>query len=85
MREAQEEIGLQPEDVRLLGRLHPFRTVTNYHVTPIVGLMPLALPNADFRSGSQRAFSIPLRWLADPANHEVRQRELPPPYESGVR
>jgi hypothetical protein len=27
-----------------------------------------------------RAFTVPLAWLADPANHEVRLRALPPPY-----
>ena len=81
LREAWEEIGLQPEDVHLLGRLHPFHTVTNYHVTPIVGVMPWPYPIRIFEVEVERAFTIPLRWLADPANHEVRQRELPPPYD----
>src|SRR5258708_1284644 len=37
LREAQEEVGLSPERVTLLGRLTEYETVTGYRVTPIVG------------------------------------------------
>ena len=40
LREAYEEIGLLPADVRILGRLYDFLTITNYLVTPIVGVIP---------------------------------------------
>lgn len=82
LRETYEEIGLPPQKVRVLGKLNEFITITNYRVTPIVGVIPWPY---DFELESQevsRVFSIPLKWLADPSNHEERFRtisnELPP-------
>ncbi|MBN1146647.1 MAG: CoA pyrophosphatase [Anaerolineales bacterium] len=81
LREAQEEIGLDPNDVRILGRMQTFLTTTNYHVTPIVGTVPWPYP---FRLASEevsRVFTIPLAWLADPLNHEIQEHSLLPPYK----
>jgi 8-oxo-dGTP pyrophosphatase MutT (NUDIX family) len=77
LREAEEEIGLKPLDVRVLGRLHDLPTVTNYCITPVVGVIPwpYALRLAEIEVS--RAFIIPLAWLADPAHHEIRARSLP--------
>lgn len=45
LREAQEEIGLDPEQVQLAGALPPIGTyVTSYKVHPFVGLIPADLP-----------------------------------------
>ena len=79
LREAWEEIGLQPEDVQILGRLRNYLTITNYLVTPIVGVIPWPYTlQLEIREVS-RAFTIPLDWLMDPANHEERPRLLPEP------
>ncbi len=80
LREAYEEIGLSPADVRLLGRMNDFLTVTNYLVTPVIGVIPwpYQLQLADYEVS--RAFTIPLSWLADPANQETHLRLLPEPY-----
>jgi len=40
LREAQEEIDLNPLQVELLGRLPGFRTSNNYQVTPVVECIP---------------------------------------------
>jgi len=68
LREAWEEIGLQPGDVRLLGRLTDLITITGYRVTPVVGVIPwpyqLRLEPAEVG----RVFTIPLPWLADRDN-----------------
>ena len=40
LRETFEEIGVAPEDIEILGRLDQIVTVTNYVVTPFVGLIP---------------------------------------------
>ncbi len=68
LREAQEEIGLDPGDVRLLGRLNDSLTVTGFRVTPVVGVIhwpfPLRLEPAEVG----RVFIIPLSWLADRQN-----------------
>jgi 8-oxo-dGTP pyrophosphatase MutT (NUDIX family) len=79
LREAWEEIGLQPEDVRIVGRLRDYLTITNYLVSPIVGVIPWPYElQLEIREVS-RAFTIPLAWLMDPANHEERPRLLPEP------
>jgi 8-oxo-dGTP pyrophosphatase MutT (NUDIX family) len=81
LREMMEEIGVNPMDVKLLGSLHDFVTITSYQVTPFVGLIPWPYPLQLEHSEVSRAFTIPLVWLADPANHQVRQRALPSPYD----
>ncbi|WP_275554963.1 CoA pyrophosphatase [Mixta sp. Marseille-Q2659] len=40
LREAQEEIGLQPRDVRIVGTLPAVSSSTGFRVTPIVGIIP---------------------------------------------
>jgi 8-oxo-dGTP pyrophosphatase MutT (NUDIX family) len=40
LRETEEEIGLKPQVVEVLGALHPVATVTGYWITPFVGLIP---------------------------------------------
>ncbi|MFU8771419.1 MAG: NUDIX hydrolase [Anaerolineales bacterium] len=80
LREAYEEIGLKAKDVRILGRLNRIQTISNYLVTPVVSIIPWPYP---FRIATQevsRVFTIPMAWLADPTNHEIRQRTLPSPY-----
>jgi 8-oxo-dGTP pyrophosphatase MutT (NUDIX family) len=78
LREAQEEVGLQPSDVRILGQLSDFISITNYRVTPIVGSFPWPYNlRIDAREVS-RAFTIPLDWLTDPANHQTMLRHSPP-------
>ncbi len=77
LREAQEEIGLAPGDVRILGRLNDYLTITNYQVTPIVGVMPWPYELHPSVREVSRVFTIPLDWLADPNNHETRSRQIP--------
>lgn len=80
LREASEEIGLHPQDVRILGRLQDYLTITNYNVTPVVGVIPWPYPLRPAKDEVSRIFTIPLAWLALAENHEERPRLLPPPY-----
>lgn len=69
LREAEEEIGIPPREVRVLGRLSNLITITYFRVTPVVGVIRWP---AVFRVGEHevaRIFTIPLAWLANPANH----------------
>jgi 8-oxo-dGTP pyrophosphatase MutT (NUDIX family) len=68
LREAEEEIGLAPEDVRILGRLNDIITITRYRVTPIVGVIPWPYQFRPEPAEVGRVFTIPLPWLADRAN-----------------
>ena len=44
LREADEELGLPPDAVELVGAIEDYRTVTGYIVTPVVGVVPPDLP-----------------------------------------
>jgi len=82
LREAREEIGMDPAKVRILGRMHDILTITNYSVTPVVGVIPWPYPIRIANDEVSRVFTIPLTWLADPGNYEIQYRELPPPHKS---
>ncbi|MGB5733808.1 MAG: CoA pyrophosphatase [Thiohalocapsa sp.] len=71
LREAQEEIALPAEQVRILGRLRKLRTVSNFLVQPVVGF--ISWPQALRAEPDEVAhiFSIPLDWLATPSRHRV--------------
>jgi 8-oxo-dGTP pyrophosphatase MutT (NUDIX family) len=77
LREAREEIALDTRGVRLLGHLEDFVTISNYQVTPVVGVIPWPTELHPDPREVQRAFTIPLIWLADPANREERERVAP--------
>ncbi len=69
LREADEEIGMRPEDVTVLGRISQMITVSSFRVTPIVGVIPhpYAFKVSGFEVG--RVFTIPLLWLANKKNY----------------
>lgn len=68
LREAQEEIGLNPHDVQVLGRLNEVATITYFRVTPVVGIIPWPYEFKLSRNEVSRVFSIPLNWMAQPSN-----------------
>ena len=74
LRESQEEIGLAPENVEILGFLERYKTVTGFMVTPVVGLVkpPLAL-QADPHE-VDKVFEVPLDFLLDRTNHQRHSR-----------
>jgi 8-oxo-dGTP pyrophosphatase MutT (NUDIX family) len=78
LREAHEEIGLDPSLVDLAGLSTPFRTaVTGYQITPVVGFIEPGFsltPNPDEVAD---IFETPFGFLMDPANLEQQERETP--------
>ena len=64
--------------MRLAGLSTPYRTLTGYHITPVVGFArgPLDLTLNPYEVAS--AFEVPFAFLMDPANHERRHRDQPP-------
>ncbi|GMG81123.1 hypothetical protein LNKW23_03350 [Paralimibaculum aggregatum] len=68
LREAEEEIGLPPAAVRLLGRLDPYLTVTGFLVMPVVGVVERPFtPRLDPQE-VDHLFEAPMDFLMDPAN-----------------
>ncbi len=80
LREAREEIGVDSQNIEILGALNDHITITNYRVTPVVGVLTRPFTPRLAAQEVSRAFTIPLEWLAEPANHEIRERDLPPPH-----
>lgn len=76
LREAEEEVGLPPSHVEVIGRLDTYITGTGFEITPVVGLVrvPFALRLDAFEVAE--AFEVPLSFIIDPANHERHSREL---------
>jgi len=74
LRETQEEIGVRPEDVRVLGRMDSLLTVTQYLITPVVGVLPWPYPLRPDPVEVAGVFQIPLDWLADPTHLERQTR-----------
>ncbi len=79
LRETQEEIGVSPLDVEIVGKLPPLLTVTNFEIHPIVGVIPYPYPFQPSPSEVQKIFTIPISWLADRSNFKTEERHLPPP------
>jgi 8-oxo-dGTP pyrophosphatase MutT (NUDIX family) len=75
LREAHEEIGLDPAFVTVLGASDAYQTVTRYRVTPVVGLVvSQAAITADPREVAD-VFEVPLAHFMNPANHERHSRD----------
>lgn len=76
LREAQEEVGLHPQQIEVIGRLPEYRTGTGFSITPVVALVhpPLNLKLDDFEVAE--AFEPPLDFLLDTANHQRHQIEI---------
>ncbi len=70
LREAWEEIGLPPAAVALWGAADPYRTITGYAVTPILGLVPPDLNLAPHEHEVAELFEVPLSFLLASANQQ---------------
>ncbi len=69
LREAQEEVGLHPHYVSVLGCLPVYVTGTGYKVTPVVALLDPAMQLIANPQEVAEVFEVPLEFLMNPANH----------------
>jgi len=74
LREAWEEIGLPPEKVQVLGRLPSHETVTNYLITPILGLVRDDFTIRPEAGEVDEVFTVPLVHVLDPARFVIEGR-----------
>jgi 8-oxo-dGTP pyrophosphatase MutT (NUDIX family) len=74
LREAEEEIGLVPGQIDILGCLDPYQTSTGFRVFPVVGVVrpPITL-TPDVRE-VEEVFEAPLAFLMNPANHQRHKK-----------
>ncbi len=71
LRESEEEIGLMPDDVRLIGRVDDIVTTSGFHVSAFVGeIDPACSPYAWRLQATEVAevLEVPLRHLLDPGS-----------------
>jgi 8-oxo-dGTP pyrophosphatase MutT (NUDIX family) len=72
LREAQEELLLDPAAVEVVGSVNPYLTITNYEVTPVVGVVSPDLALEPHEAEVADWFEAPLGFLLDPANQQRR-------------
>lgn len=77
LRETQEEVGLHPAYISLVGLSTPYRTGTGYLITPVVGFIAEGFTLAPNPAEVADVFETPFGFLMDPANHEEREHEMP--------
>jgi 8-oxo-dGTP pyrophosphatase MutT (NUDIX family) len=75
LREAEEEVGLPPSHVEVIGRLDTYVTGTGYEITPVVGLVRAPYPLRLDPFEVAESFEVPLDFIIDPINHQRASRE----------
>ena len=93
LREAQEEVGLAPEFVQVIGQLPLYVTGTAFVITPVVALVRHGFVLEPNTNEVQSVFEVPLHFLMNPSNHRwhqfevdgVRRHWLSMPYDDGGR
>ncbi|PSP52512.1 coenzyme A pyrophosphatase [Halobacteriales archaeon QH_7_68_42] len=77
LREASEEVGLDPAEAEVVGHLDDIRTVTDYRVRPFVG----RVPDREYRPRDEDEVAevavLPVAGLVDPDNYESERRDHP--------
>lgn len=75
LREAFEEVGVSPQDVEVIGQLDDLVTITDFRVTPYVGVLkkPSPEPFAPHEREVAAVIEVPLRHLLEALELELRQ------------
>ena len=74
LREAQEEIALDPANVEIIARLPAHETVTGFDVTPVVGLVRDSFDPIPEPGEVEEVFQVPLSHVTDPMQFLVQSR-----------
>jgi 8-oxo-dGTP pyrophosphatase MutT (NUDIX family) len=68
LREAQEELGIPPDLVRVIGTTDLYRTSSGYEITPVLGIVPPDLEIDPNPAEVSQWFEAPVDFVLDPAN-----------------
>jgi len=74
LREAQEEIGLDPTSATILGELSFHETITNYMVTPVVAIVPSGLTFNAEPGEVDEVFTVPLAHVLNRDSYRIEGR-----------
>ena len=72
LREAHEELAIEPARVRVVGAADSFVTGSGYALTPVLGLIPPDLPLRPDPREVADWFEAPLRFVLDQRNHRSK-------------
>ncbi len=70
LREAQEEVGLDPAFVQVLGNLSDYLTGSSFIITPVVALVRPDFTITPNHHEVADVFEVPLQFLMNPSNHQ---------------
>lgn len=76
VREASEELALDPAAARIAGALEPYVTITGFAITPVVAVVPPDLPLTPHDAEVADWFEADLAYVLDPANQRLRRAQL---------
>lgn len=74
LREAEEEIGLPPENVSVIGQLPGHETVTGFAITPVVGWLKGEFEPRLQAEEVTELFRVPLTYLIEPRHYRIEGR-----------
>lgn len=76
MREAQEEIGLEPARVRVFGYLPDHLVISGFRVTPVLSLVTPPFDLVPNPAEVAEVFEVPVSHVFDRKNHKARLRRV---------
>jgi len=76
LREAQEEIGLLPDLVDVIGTSDRYHTFTGFDIVPVLGVIPPDLPLLPQEAEVAELFELPLAYALNPANRIRKSMEF---------
>jgi len=71
LREAQEEVGLAPDFVDVIGRLGDYHTATGFNIAPFIGIVRPGFMLVADASEVAEILEVPLQFFMTPSNHRV--------------
>jgi 8-oxo-dGTP pyrophosphatase MutT (NUDIX family) len=74
LRETEEELGIPPSAVTVLGQLDEVPTITEFRIAPFVGAVPAELPLSPSPGEVAEVFEVPLSHLLAPGVHRTERR-----------
>jgi 8-oxo-dGTP pyrophosphatase MutT (NUDIX family) len=76
LREAQEEIGLDPRCVEVLGRMPDYFTGTGYRITPVLAVVPPDLRYEMSAHEVESIFELPMSVVMDPDAPRLQRQHV---------
>ena len=74
LREAHEEIGIEPAAIDVIGRMPDYASGSGYRISPVLAVADPAARIVINPAEVAAAFEVPLSFLMDPANHRTESR-----------